>query len=122
MNRVIHFELGAADPERAAEFYRAAFGWQIAKWDGPAPYWMVTTGGEGEPGINGGIMRHQDGGARTVNTIAVDSIEDAVAKVEAAGGKLVVPKMAIPKIGWQVYCTDTEGNIFGIHQSDSSVS
>jgi hypothetical protein len=55
-----------------------------------------------------------------VNTIGVDLIEDAVAKVEAAGGKIVVPRMAIPKIGWLAYCTDTEGNIFGIHQSDSS--
>lgn len=26
--------------------------------------------------------------------------------------------MAIPGIGWQAYCLDTEGNAFGIHQVD----
>ena len=54
MDRVVHFELAAEDPERAAEFYRQAFGWVIKKWEGPTEYWLVTTGAEGEAGINGG--------------------------------------------------------------------
>ena len=65
MNRVIHFEFGAVDPERAARFYREVFGWNIQKW-GEQPYWLVTTGAKSEPGIDGGIMRHQDGQPRTV--------------------------------------------------------
>lgn len=32
MNRVIHFEVHAAAPERAAEFYRRVFGWQVKEW------------------------------------------------------------------------------------------
>ena len=28
MNRVIHFEVGAVAPERAAKFYSAVFGWK----------------------------------------------------------------------------------------------
>jgi predicted enzyme related to lactoylglutathione lyase len=122
MNRVVHFEIGAQEPERAAKFYSNVFGWQISKWDGPQPYWLATTGPDTEPGINGGIMRHQDGAARTINTIEVASIEDAVEKITAAGGKLCVPKMAIPGVGWLAYCTDTEGGLFGIHVADPSAA
>jgi predicted enzyme related to lactoylglutathione lyase len=50
MARIIHFEIPAADPERAAAFYKKVFDWQIEKWPGPMEYWMVTTGAEGSPG------------------------------------------------------------------------
>lgn len=119
-NRPIHFELGVVEPERAVKFYESVFGWKSMKWDGPMPYWLVTTGPEGEPGINGGIMIHQDAQPRTVNTIGVESVDDFAAKVTAAGGQVVAPKMAIPGIGWQAYCLDTEGNLFGIHQMDAN--
>lgn len=119
MNRVVHFELGAQDPTRAAAFYQSVFGWEIKKWDGPAEYWLVTTGPEGQSGINGGIMRHKDGAPRTVNTVEVASIEDAAAKVTAAGGQVVVPKMSIPGVGYLAYCVDTEGVLFGIHKADA---
>lgn len=121
-NRPIHFELGVVQPERAVQFYESVFGWKAMKWDGPMPYWLVTTGPEGSPGINGGIMIHEDSQPRTVNTIGVDSVDDFAAKVLAAGGQVVVPKMAIPGIGWQAYCLDTEGNLFGIHQMDAAAA
>lgn len=119
MSRVVHFEFGAQEPERAAKFYREVFGWKIEKWEGgDQPYWLVTTGPDSEMGINGGILRHQDGAARTVNTIAVGSIEEAAEKVAAAGGKVVVPKMPIPGMGWLAYCMDTEGLLFGLFVPD----
>ena len=59
MNRVVHFELPADNPDRAVDFYKKVFGWQIQKWPGPQDYWLVTTGADGEPGINGGILRRQ---------------------------------------------------------------
>ncbi len=43
MPRVIHFEIPASDPERAAAFYKKTFGWKIEKWPGPTEYWLVTT-------------------------------------------------------------------------------
>ena len=46
---------------RAIQFYQTLFGWKFQKWDGPMPYWLISTG-EGEPGINGGLMpRHHPG-------------------------------------------------------------
>ena len=41
-----------------------------------------------------------------------------IAKAEASGGSIAVPKMPIPGMGWLAYCKDTEGNIFGMMQED----
>jgi predicted enzyme related to lactoylglutathione lyase len=120
MNRVIHFEFGAVVPERAAKFYSTVFGWEVSNWPGPEEYWLVKTGPHNEPGIDGGIMRHKDAMPRTVNTIGVASVEEFAQKVAQNGGQVVVPKMAIPGVGYQIYCQDTEGNLFGIHQADPS--
>lgn len=84
-------------------------------------YWMVTTGPEGELGINGGIMRRMDGMV-TTNTVGVPDLDDAVARIQKAGGGVTVPRMAIPGIGYMAYCHDTEGNVFGVMQSDPAAS
>ncbi len=94
MNRVVHFELPADNPERAVEFYKKSFGWQIQKWPGPQDYWLVTTGADGDPGINGGILRRQHPGAGTCNTVSVASVDDAVATITKNGGKVALAKMA----------------------------
>jgi uncharacterized protein len=118
-SRVIHFEISADDPGRAAEFYTKAFGWQIKKWGGPQDYWLATTGKEGEPGINGGIMQRM-GPQPVVNTVDVPNFEEAAEKIVAAGGKLITQKMTVPAVGWMAYCMDTEGNQFGIMQQDDN--
>lgn len=78
---------------------------------------MVKTGSEG-PGIDGGVLKRPHPGAGTVNTVGVDSLDNAVATVTANGGTVVMPKMAIPGIGWLAYCQDTEANTFGLMQPD----
>jgi uncharacterized protein len=120
MARVVHFEIPADNPERAAAFYTKAFGWKIQKWGGPTDYWMLTTGEASEPGINGGILKRMHPGASTVNTIGVTKLEDSIKAVEGAGGKVVAPKMAVPGIGWLAYCVDPDGNQFGLMQPDPS--
>jgi uncharacterized protein len=117
MSRVIHFEIPASDPERAAAFYKKAFGWKIEKWPGPMEYWMVNTGADGEPGINGGLMKNTQV-KTTTNTIGVASVDDAVKTVQGAGGKLIMPKTPIPTVGYFAYLEDTEGNLFGVMQPD----
>jgi predicted enzyme related to lactoylglutathione lyase len=57
-----------------------------------------------------------------VNTVDVPSCDEAVGRVEGAGGKVAVPKMAIPGVGWLAYCTDTEGNTFGVMQADEKAA
>ena len=123
MNRVVHFEIHAENPDKAVKFYSEVFGWKFYKWDGPMEYWMITTGEDDSPGINGGMMRREgpiDGEAviAYVCVIEVKNIDEITSSVSANGGKIVVPKTAIPGIGWSVYCKDTEGNIFGMMEDD----
>ena len=123
MPRVVHFEIHAGDPERALAFYQKLFDWKFQKWEGPMDYWLVITGPDGEPGINGGLIRRQgevDGQAviAYVCTVGVQSIDDSTATAQANGAQVVVPKMPVPGVGWLVYCKDTEGNIFGMLQPD----
>ena len=118
MPRVVHFEVPADEPERAVTFYEGVFGWKIHRWDGPYDYWLITTGKDNEPGINGGLMKRMEPGQGVCNTVEVLSVDDSVQKVEAAEGKVVVPRMPIPGVGYLVYCQDTEGNMFGMMQPD----
>ena len=57
MPRPIHFDLTVDNPERAMKLLQGYFRWKFEKWSGPMDYWMVTTGDEKEPGINGGFPR-----------------------------------------------------------------
>lgn len=125
MGRVVHFEIHAGDPERAARFYRELFGWEITRWEGPMEYWVVRTGGATEPGIDGGLLRRRGEPptpGQAVNayvcTVGVDDLDDALARGSRLGGSLAVPKMPVPGIGWLAYLTDPEGNILGMLQSD----
>lgn len=129
MPRPIHFEIPADDTDRAIRFYRDVFGWKIDKWDGPMPYWMITTGGDGEPGINGGLLPRpapaSGPGAGTnaaVLTMGVEDFDTTAATIEAAGGTVALPKTALTGMAWQGYFLDTEGNVFGIHQPDTSAA
>ena len=117
MPRVIHFEFAADNPERAVKFYQSVFGWKIENW-GQQDYWLITTGPDGEPGINGAIQRRKDTPAAVINTVGVPSVDDFAKKVVKAGGKIITPKTPIPGVGYFAYCQDTEGIVFGIMQSD----
>jgi len=120
MARVTFFELPADDPQRAIAFYEKAFGWAITKWEGPFDYWLVTTGADNEPGINGAITPRMMPEQVTADTISVESVDDATKKVVEAGGTVMLPKRAVPGQGYLAYCTDTEGNVFGVMQFDPS--
>jgi uncharacterized protein len=120
MNRVTHFEIYTADPKALQPFYEQVFGWKFNKFEGgPIEYWLINTGDEKGPGINGGITRPREGQSPgTLNTVAVESLGETIKKIEQRGGKICVPKMAIPKIGWLAYAEDPQGNVFGIMEPD----
>jgi predicted enzyme related to lactoylglutathione lyase len=125
MGRVIHFEIHAENPERAVAFYEKLLAWQFQKWDGPMDYWLVSTGDQAQPGINGGLVRrHGPGPAemQAVNsyvcTAGVDQLDPLLALVPTIGGSIALPKMPVPGIGWLAYVKDTEGNLLGLMQTD----
>ena len=120
MPRVVHFEVDAKKPERAIRFYEEVFGWKIEKWKGPIDYWLIMTGKEKEPGIDGGLSIRTEAKPSTVNTIDVASVDKYLKKIVDNGGKIVRPKMAVPGVGWMAYFKDPEGNTWGIMKSDQS--
>ncbi len=130
MNRPVHFEIQAADPERAAQFYRDVFGWEITKWEGgQMEYWIIMTAPKDskELGINGGLLRRpadtppkECGTNAFTCTMDVANYDETEKKILAAGGIVAMPKMALIGMAWQGYYLDTEGNVFGIHQPDTN--
>ena len=131
MSRPIHFEIQADDVERAMKFYADVFGWTFEDYGQftGSPYWGVTTGDPGEPGINGGLLPRpapaSGPGAGTnaaVLTMGVEDFDTTAASIEAAGGTVALPKMALTGMAWQGYFVDTEGNVFGIHQPDTNAA
>ena len=93
MGRVVHFEIHAQDPDRAEAFYTGVFGWTAESFGGPVDYRLLTTGPEGDMGINGAILKPPHdmtpSPGQAVNafvcTIAVDSIEDIERAVRRRG-------------------------------------
>ena len=122
MPRPVHFEIPADNPERAIEFYSSIFGWKFKKWGGPMEYWLITTGEPAEPGINGGLLRRRDPNQPCVNTITVASVDESLQAIDKGGGVCVLPKMAVPGVGWMAYCKDPDGHIFGIMQPDAAAA
>lgn len=117
MPTIVHFEIPADDTERAKKFYIDLFGWKIEKTP-EMDYWMITT--SGEKAVDGGMMKRQNPEEKITNYIDVPSIDEYAAKVEKLGGKVVVPKAAVPNYGYFAVCIDTENNAFALWQSDKS--
>jgi uncharacterized protein len=122
MSRVVHFDLSADDPQRAAAFYRAVFGWPVEKWDGPTDYWLMTTGDAAQPGITGGIAKRIAPGDTAAVVFDVPSVEAAAARVVACGGSIREPVQRLPGVGLLLACRDTEGNTFCLLQPDAQLA
>lgn len=126
MSRVVHFEIHADDPEEAIRFYSTVFGWKFSKWGmSSVEYWVIKTGDSTVPGIDGGLVKRKapidgHGIIGYICTIDVPNINEYLRKVVDNRGQIHQDKQAIPGVGWLAYCTDIEGNIFGLMQTDTS--
>lgn len=119
MRRPCHFDISADDPQRAIKFYKDIFGWKFEKWNsGMMEYWMITTGPKRQKGINGGMSKRGSQVMQNMNTIDVPSVEKFSKKIQDKGGKVLMPRMGIPRVGWFATCQDPEGNTFGIIEFD----
>ncbi len=122
MDAVVHFEIPAADLDRAKEFYAAAFGWTSYTVPmGDSDYVTVTTVPVDratmmptEPGaINGGLVEKSAAMSAPVVTIGVGSIDAALEKVTVSGGSIVLPRTEVSE-GAFAYFKDSEGNLMGL--------
>lgn len=126
MDKVVHFEIPADDLGRAKEFYGSTFGWDLQDVDmsNGVTYTTLTTVPVDdkmmptEPGsINGGMMQRSPDTSSPVITVGVDSIDDALKRVETGGGSVVTPRTEIPGKGAFAYFKDPEGNTLGLWES-----
>jgi predicted enzyme related to lactoylglutathione lyase len=123
MDKVVHFEIPFENKQRAMKFYTDSFGWQLA--DMPQMnYVMASTVAVDdqhrpkEPGaINGGLFQRPKEAPNPTIYVGVGSVDAAIKKVEAAGGKVVTPKTPIPGMGAYARIADTEGNVLGLFES-----
>ena len=131
-NNLASFAIHVDDVDRARAFYEAVFGWAFEPW-GPPGFYLIHTGDEASPGIQGLMHARQEprtgagvNGAGVngvgVNGVGLNGIEatfsvddvDAIAElVEANGGRITVPKSVIPTVGALVRFLDPEGNDIG---------
>ncbi len=118
---VCHFEIPADDPEKLVEFYTKLFGWKTSTMDmgGDAKYWLLQTGPEGEA-INGGLMKRQSPAHVPLNYIFVESVDEYSAKAEGLGATVLLPKTAIPEMGWFAILQDPQGNAIGLFEAKAA--
>lgn len=114
---IVWFEIPADDLKRARSFYSKLFGWKLTKFPMPMEYWHIDTGGP-DASPDGGLMARQDPRQPITNYIMVESVDKSAAKVTKLGGKICVPKRAVPQMGWFVVCQDTENNTFALWEMD----
>lgn len=125
MDRVCHFEVPYADKERMEKFYGNVFGWQFMPAPGEMPYTFVITTEVDETtfmpkqtgGINGGTYPRGDQGATSpVVVIEVESCEQRLSDVTAAGGTALMGPHQVGDMGIYAQVKDTEDNIIGLWQ------
>jgi predicted enzyme related to lactoylglutathione lyase len=113
---IVHYELQAADADRAQAFWGGLFGWQFQGSGTPdMDYRMAQISDTAGVAI---YPAEQPQGHPNVYH-GVDDIDASTAKVRELGGE-AADKMPVPGHGWFAACKDTEGNAFHLWQQDSS--
>jgi hypothetical protein len=117
-NQLSHFAIHVDDLERARKFYGAVFDWKFQGFGGgPITDFCQIKDSAGNMLAPLGAMQ-----SRKFNpapqpvigfecSIAADDIDVVARAVETNGGKVVMPKAAIPGVGWVVKFLDPEGNL-----------
>jgi uncharacterized protein len=121
MPSVQYFEIPVVDVNRAQEFYKKGFGWDMQKWSNPEnsenEYWTFETkDDEGNKGLNGGMMQRQTPQHTVTNYITISSIDVYSSKMEQTGGKMIVSKTNVSGMGFITVFLDSEQNMFEIFE------
>jgi predicted enzyme related to lactoylglutathione lyase len=123
MAKVVHFEIPFDDKTRAMKFYTDTFGWKLTDM-AEMSYVMAQSVAVDdnqmpkEPGaINGGLFPRPKDAPHPTIYVDVKSIDEALNKVKAGGGKVVTPKTPIPGMGAFARIADTEGNVLGLFET-----
>ena len=117
-NPVNWFEIPVNDLERAKQFYETVFGLQLSlnEMGSMKMAWFPMT--QGGPGATGTLIQSEGyapSHAGTLVYFSVTDIEGALDKVNANGGKTLMPKTSIGEHGYIAHFQDCEGNRVALH-------
>lgn len=120
-NPVNWFEIYVNDIKRARKFYETVLGKAMTDMAMPDGFDMKMTAfpwAEGGENATGALVQSNDMKPGVGGTLVYFQTEDCAAeqnRVEKAGGKVIQPKFPIGEYGFCSLCSDTEGNMFGLH-------
>ena len=117
-NPVGWFEIYVDDMSRARAFYEQVFTTHLQKLTADGLDMYAFDMSQDAWGASGALVKFDGMPAGMGGTLVYFSCEDCAvegARVEAAGGALVRPKMSIGEYGHIVLAKDTEGNLIGLH-------
>ncbi len=112
INRPTHFAIYTDDISRAQNFYGNVFGWEFNSY-GPPDFLQIKADGKDLIGALQGrnyspISDKVIGFECTIAVTDIDAIEELI---KDNGGRVVLPKTEIPRVGWIIKFLDTEGNL-----------
>lgn len=115
-NLVVWFDIPVKNLDRAMGFYSKVLGVTLQRMEQPMPWAMFPFA----PGVaSGGLVESKEiGPGKQGTTVYLNGGRDLagpLAKVEAAGGKVLQKKTPIGEHGFIAYIEDTEGNRVGLH-------
>lgn len=121
-NAISWFEIPTVDLHRAQQFYEAIFGVELIPMETEHFKMRMFPIEDPMTGI-GGCLIHTDGfhvpsptDGPLIYLNANPDVQIVLEKVEAAGGKVMVPKTEIsPEYGYMGVFIDSEGNRIGLH-------
>ena len=118
-NSLNWFEIPAVEIARSTRFYETIFDIkmeQMEMGDNKMAFFPWTPGsGKATGSLVQGPQHKPSMEGTIVYLNANPNMDNVLARVEAAGGKVLVPKMNIGEHGNIAFIMDTEGNNVGIH-------
>ena len=123
-NSVDFFAINADDVPRARKFYEAVFGWRFEPW-GPPDFYLIQTDRQREGAVSGALQERRElvPGHKMVGyecTIVIENIDQTLRAIETNGGRIAAPKFHIPGVGTVAYFFDSEGNVAGLRQPETT--
>ncbi len=114
-SKLTHFAIHIDDIERARNFYEGVFEWGFASY-GPPDFLQIKTDKTENGELIGALQssKYSPVTEKIIGfecTICVENADETIKRVENSGGKIVMPKTAIPYVGWITKFLDTEGNL-----------
>lgn len=113
---ITHVDIPVADSTQATAFYSRLFGWSIEEYPGYEgyPMWQGPNKQNG-----GGLAPRGEGFTQPRSYVEVDSIDDALAAAEEAGGRVVAARTPIDATSWYAVLTDPDGNHIGLFEGST---